>query len=318
MWAIMLQLKKITILLFLFNTIFIAQERVIIRTNGEEIKLKSKMDFKEVIKDAKLRRSDKKVMQSTIANLPDETLFLDTVNYRGYDARLDVNFGFFSEDVMMMWFQAEVDMTVKAIGFACSDESGYTNDGANVGLRLVRLNWTKEELQDILLETRQGYYPSDSTGLSSADFFGEHASGNWIATDTSQLLPPWTNNADPNLNTFDYDLFSDSGNFFPVVPVKSDLSNPIYNWLEINTTGEPEPVILTHELFAIVAINNGVNLDSSRIGFWSSNRIGIPGWKFYANGRLSPDEPGWWRRNYTWDFAILSNLIHAFHHKYVL
>jgi len=297
----MKQIKIIFVTVLVFSSILLSQERMILRTNGEQIKLSYKKDLREAVKGSHLKiNSGKKIESHFIRSNNRSAETIDTLGHRWMGGIWDINFGFFSQDVMMMWFEAPADMTIKAIGFTCSDDDGYINDGATVGLRLVKLNWTKEKLKNSIPEY-QGYYPS----VDNSDFFGENANGNWISKDINNPLPPWTNHENPDSNTFNYDLFSDNGSFFPVIPVKSNADNPVYNWLEINTTGLVEPVILRGDIFAIVAINNGVNLDSSRIGFWSDNIIGYYGWKYYKNGIVSPEESGWWIKPYTWDFALV-------------
>ncbi len=301
----MKQIKYFLILILSFSSILFAQERMILRTNGEQIKLNYKKDLREAIKETKIKGRDGVIARNHFVYQTSETAGkFDTLSYRYIVGSPNTNFGFFSQDLMLMWFEAPADMTIEGIGFSCSDDSGYLEDGATVGLRLVKLNWTKEQLQNIVSATPQGYYPSVEDGFNNIDAFGEMATGNWISNDVNNLFPPWTNHENPDSNSFDYDLWSDDGDFLPVVPVASESSNPVYNWLDLTTTEFGDVQVVNGEVFAVVAKNNGVNLDSSRIGFWSDNTLGYPGWKFYVNGRLSSDEPGWWVRMYTWDFAV--------------
>ncbi|NOX67427.1 MAG: T9SS type A sorting domain-containing protein [Chlorobi bacterium] len=292
----MWQIKAFLIVVFLFS-ILSAQDRMILRSNGERIKITNSKDLREAIIETRIISRKGNVASSMFPKLQGIENFIDTISYRE-QGEFNTNFILFGQDIMMMWFEAPADMTIKAIGFTCSDDAGYVNDGATVGLRLIKLNWTKEDIKKYG-DVYQGYYPS----ADISDFFGENANGNWISKDINNPLPPWTNHENPDSNTFNYDLFSDNGSFFPVIPINSQFG-PIYNWLEISSTGLNEPKVKDNEIFAIVAINNGANLDSSRIGFWSSNSIGYSGWKYYKNGRYSADEPGWWFRSYTWDFAV--------------
>ncbi len=300
-------MMKMLIVLLSFlsiTSIIIAQERMILRSNGEQIKLNHKKDLREAITETKLTNLSGKIAQSVFSELQNSEESIDTIGYRGAGGSFNTNFGFNGQDVMFMWFEAETDMTIKGIGFSCSDDEGYRTDGATVGLRLIKLNWTKEELTNFGLATHQGYYPSDSDGFNNSDYFGENSTGNWISKDENNLVPPWSNNENPDSNSFNYNLWPDNGFFFPVVPV-AEISWPQqYNWLDISATGLSEPSVKSGDVFAVVAKNYGVNLDSSRIGFWSDSSIGIPSWKYYENGHLANNEPGWWVRMYTLDFVV--------------
>lgn len=303
----MKQIKQFLILILSFSSILFAQERMIIQSNGEQIKLNHKKDLRKAIKETKIKGRNSVIAKNHFVNVNNRTAGLfDTLSYRPFGGSFNTDFGFFDQDVMLMWFEAPADMIIKAIGFTCSDDDEYINDSTTVGLRLIKLNWSKEQLKNFNSATYQGYYPSDENALNNADYFGENASGSWVSTDENNPLPPWTNHENPDSNSFDYDLLSDNGSFFSVVPRKSESDNPVYNWLEINTTRFGELTILRGDLFAVVAKHNGVELDSSRIGIWSDYLNGYPGWIFHANGSLSSDEPGWWVRMNTWDFAVIA------------
>jgi len=213
------------------------------------------------------------------------------------------NFGFFGQDVMLQCFEAPADMTIKGIGFTCADDTGAEN--ATISLRLIRLNWTKEQLKNFSTDTQIGYYPSDADGMNNIDFFGETATGDWVSTYEETPLPPWTNHENPDSNTFNYDLLSDNGYGIPITPVLSPSTDPVYQWVDLSTTGLGEAQVQNREIFAVVATHDGINLDADRIGFWSDETVGYPGWKYYENGRSGADvDPGWWVRMFTWDFAV--------------
>ncbi|MCF6270163.1 MAG: T9SS type A sorting domain-containing protein [Melioribacteraceae bacterium] len=286
------------LLSYLFITnLLSAQERMILRTNGEQIRISNSKDLREAITETKLTNLKGKTAKSVFPQMHYINGVNDTISYRDKGGNFDVNFGFFGQDVMFMWFEAQADMDIKAIGFTCSDDGGQNS---SVSMRLIRLNWTKEQLQKYSQPTEIGYYPSIGDGFNESDYFGEEATGDWVSTDSNNPLPPWTDNADPAANTFDYNLWSPIGFTWPIMPVESDVDNPIYNWLEVDF---PTSVKLG-EMFAVVVEHNGTTLDSDRIGFWSDNTIGYPGWKYYENGRIATSEPGWWVRMYTWDFAV--------------
>ncbi len=227
---------------------------------------------------------------------------IDTVKYWG---NYNISFGFYGQDVMMQFFQAPADMQIKAVGFAVADSAQYP--GKTVSVRLVKLNWTAEDLMNINVPKYMGYYPSEGDGFNNADYFGEEATGNWIdQTGMEYPLPPWTNNPDPKLNTFDYDLWSDGGKGISVQPIPTDSNNQVYQWIETNITGE-EPLVTNGEIFAVVVKHDGLILGEDGIEFWAASELGYPGWKYYENGRVSPSEPGWWVRKYTWNFAVIAD-----------
>ncbi len=294
---------KITILIisvFLINTLS-AQERILLRSNGEQVKISNSKNLQEAITETKMTNLKGKRATNVFPKLKDIYSQFDTVSYRD-KGEFRTNFGFLGQDVMMMWFEAPADMTIKGIGFTCSDDEGSAN--ATYGLRLIRLNWTKEKLKSFNQATYMGYYPSANDRFNASDYFGEEASGEWISKDSNNPLPPWTNHENPDSNTFDYDLWKGDGMFEPPTVVASDVNNPIYNWLDLASTGLGTADVVAGEIFGVVATHDGTTLDSDRIGFWSEYSNGYPGWKYYENGMLSSDEPGWWIRMVTWDFAV--------------
>ncbi len=305
------RLFTISLVLALFASFTMAQNMQILKPNGDKTKLANANNFKEAIKVTKLTNFKGNAATSVMTSVPAPVNFtavgeLDSINYRGNGGQWNTNFGMFGQDVMLTYFKAEADMTIKGIGYTCSDAAGAAN--GSVDLRIIKLNWTLEQMNSFAGATKQGYYPSIGDGFNEVDYFGEEATDNWVSEDPNFVIPPWSDNADPGANTWDYDLWSDGGFAWPTTPVASESSAPVYNWLELSTTGLGEPNVLAGEVFAVVAINSVAALvddDDKRFGFWSDNTMGIPTWKFYENGRGGDGaDAGWWVRLYTWDFAV--------------
>lgn len=300
----MRQKSILPVLLIILLPIFTFSQTHILTPNGKLIR--SKDEFKT---EKKFSVKTENGISEEIASQNEEFIDLfstpDTLGY-ARDYNFNTDFGFYGQDVMMQYFVAPADMTIKGIGFSCSDDSGTVN-GADVSIRLIKLNWTWEKLDSINSELYLGYYPSTDS-FNNADYFGEDAIGNWQdSTKGVYPTPPWTDNADPTLNTFDYDLWSDSGKGINVTPIKQE-SAENYQWIDTDILGF-EPVVQAGEVFAVVIKHTGQNLGEDRIGFWASNEPGFLGWKYYASDRITPNYGlGWWVRQYTWDFAVAVDL----------
>jgi len=293
----------IPFILVLLTSFTIAQNnRVILKPGGEKFQLNKSLDLREAIKVSKFTKYNGRAAKSNFAGYDFTAAgIMDTLTYKDLGI-FNTNFGFNGQDVMMQFFEAPADLTIKAMSYSCSDDEGALA-GSTVSLRLIKLNWTLADLKDFADATYQGYYPSAGDGFNNSDYFGEEATGNWISKDIDHPLPPWTNTANPGVNTWDYDLWSDGGFGWPTTPELGDGAGDYFNWVEtINLGFEPE--ILKGEVFAVVAVHDGVNLDADRIGLYADETLGYPGWKYYENGRLSYDDQGWWVRMYTWDFAV--------------
>ncbi|MCF6269633.1 MAG: hypothetical protein L3J41_07975, partial [Melioribacteraceae bacterium] len=295
----------ISLVLAFFASFTMAQsERYVLKPSGEKIHLKKTSSLKEALETAKITNFKGNVLKSVITPINFTAAGkLDTVNYRGL-GNFNTPFVFYGQDVMFTYFKVEADMTIKGIGYSNSRDEGAAN--ATIDLRLIKLNWTYDELVAAEAPAYQGYYPSVGDGFNEADYFGEEATGDWIVADSAHMLPPWTDNADPALNTWDYDLWSDGGFAWPTTPSITTSEAPVYTWLDLEGTGLGTVDVVKGEVFAVVAIHSGTKLDDAdeQFGFWATDQIGIPTWKYYENGRSSTTEPGWWVRKYTWDFAV--------------
>ncbi len=309
------KLLTISLVLVIASTFIFAQttERIVLKPGGGiHQSLDGKVSVKDALQKTNTKFGDKEITNHSFAvPLVINALgTIDTINYAKIaGGRFNTNFVFDGQDVEFMWFEAPADLTIKAAGFSSSDIAGNTNN-ATVSVRLMKLNWTADELRNIVAPTYRGYYPSVGDGMNESDPFGDAATGNWIAADDAYPLPPWTDNADPEANTWDNDLWSDFGIGFPMT-AEAQATPGTFQWVEMNVLGY-EPTVLRGEIFAVVLTNDGQAWDDAatpdRIGFWSDDGIGYPGWKYYEAGRNSQDEPGWWARLYTWNFAVIADL----------
>ncbi|MFK5948150.1 MAG: hypothetical protein QM500_05205, partial [Methylococcales bacterium] len=298
------RLFTISLLLAFFASFTMAQNgQYLLKPNGEKTKLESASSMKEAILATKITTLSGKEVSSVFA-APSTTQagLADSLSYRDVGGIWNTNFGFTGQDLMMMWWEAPADLDLKGIGFTISDDEGAAN--ATVSFRLVKLNWTAAQMKAFDVATYMGNYPADGNGYNNVDPLGETATGSWQDSSGTGVLPPWTDNADPSANTWDYDLWSDGGFGWPVTVVAND---DVYQWIEIIDLGNGMPTVKKGDVFAIIAQHDGISLDADRIGFYSDNTIGYPGWKFYQNGRTPDDplvDPGWWVRMYAWDLAI--------------
>jgi len=301
----------ISLLLAFVASFTMAQNsQFILKPNGEKTKIANNKNFKEAILETRITTQKGEVLTSAFATPSKVAAGLaDTLTYRNNGGTWNSNFGFFGQDVMFQFFVAPADMDIKGIGFKCSDDAGAAN--ATISFRMIRLNWTEEQLRAYhaagFTGKRQGYYPADGDGMNNIDPFGEEATGSWVSTDDNYPLPPWTDNADPALNTFEYRLWSDGNYGWPVTPVMSASStDDIMNWINTIDLGY-EPQVTEGEVFAVVAVNDGITLDADRMGFYAASDVGYPGWKFYENGRAVAgglEDAGWHIREFTWDFRL--------------
>ncbi|MCF8396439.1 MAG: T9SS type A sorting domain-containing protein [Melioribacteraceae bacterium] len=101
---------------------------------------------------------------------------------------------------------------------------------------------------------------------------------------------------------FGEDIWSDDGHGIPV-PVEDD----VWSWVDLSVIDFPE--FTRGEVFAVVVKNtteyNEEDYSTSNWGCFADEEAPATGLKFYAGGRLSEEDYGWWiRPGYTWDFRV--------------
>jgi hypothetical protein len=282
--------KKLFILFFtvvLFTTLLEAQTRTILKANGQMSKNGVFFDNNE-IQPVKL---DRKAVRGyfTDHNIITD---LETVLFNPMPATGNSNFGFFGQDVMIQWFQAPADMFIRRAGFNTNAVQD-AHDGVEV--KLVMFNWTLDEILNSGV-TQWGYYPATGAPNDWTAFMDNaDVTGDWFDLEGSGAGSPFGN-----------DLWSDFGFGAPATAVPSGAVN-VWQWVDMNLLGF-EPTVARGEIVGVALKNTSADFGgvNDRIGFLASTEPGLPGFKFYCNGRTNNDltTGGWWSREFTWDFAL--------------
>ncbi len=218
---------------------------------------------------------------------------IDTLSYRSIDFR--TNFGMFGQDIMAQWFEATTDLTINAISFFCTDE-----ENSAVSVKLVRLSWDKDQILETatsLGATWWGYYEASGNGLNDITPFQDEPdrTGVWVEGGSIAQQNQWG-------TPFAKDIWPDFGGWIPATAVLNEET-----WVSMDAL-DSLPEIKAGELFAVAVKNEGNTLDAGRTGLRATNNLGVPGFKFYRNGRLQTGtDYGWWTRLYTWDMRVAVN-----------
>jgi len=265
-----------------------AQDRVVMRPDGKFYRFDGNESTIEVmkIKPSTIKQQIKSAFQNPVS----DNGIIDTLGYN--DGTFNTNFGFFGQDWMLQWFVAPADLIIKGFAFLATDDSGLLN-GAYLESKIVRVNLTEDQLLMTPVE-RNGYYQASGNGYNNITAF----------LDNPDRTGGWTSiGGEPE--PFNSDIWSDDGFSYPIVPFDTGQ----YVWMQTNIKFEPN--ILPGEIFGIAYRNVGANMDTDRIGL-RSGIIGIPGWKFYTNGRFNPGvDYGWWSLEYTWDILVEVELLNT-------
>jgi Secretion system C-terminal sorting domain len=274
-------------------------ERIILSSNGTQHQIDPRQDIKESIITSKFTTSNSSKSTHSFLEFKTEGI-IDTLNY--YQKGLfNSNFSFMDQDVEFVWFEAPSDLIIKAAGFSCGVISETATD-PKVSLRLIKLNWTKEQLLAIKDPLYMGYYP-DNDGMNNSEPFGEVSNNSWVdKTGGIHPTPPWEHS--------EYDLWSNNGLGVNVEPVIQPAANN-YQWIEMSLLGD-EPTLKRGEIFAVVLSHDGIAWESSdnKISFWYERFTGYNynSWKYYEAGRNNIEDPGWWVRQLSLDFAVVVDI----------
>jgi len=282
-------LKVLTILLtfILLSSFQFAQERNILRPDGKIIKQSGDLKNLEVmsIKERGLTHNQTHSKVNSVL----EGGAIDTLEYWSQFVAPLSNFGMFGQDWMLQWFKAPVGLNIRQVAFSC-----YENvDAMTVEVKLVKLNWTEEELADAGV-TLWGDYPAAGNGFNDITAFSGNpdATGDWNAIEPGSTSP------------FGEDIWSDGGVGFPIVPVGDQGATHTYQWIDLSVIDLP--ALAAGEIFGIAIKHTGTGFNANRVGYWTDDLVnGFTAFKFYANGRTDGDlsTAGWWSREFTFDFV---------------
>jgi hypothetical protein len=293
--------RIILLSLFVFFNHFLLfgqTERIILSSNGTQYQIDPRQDIKESIITSKFTTSKSSKSKHSFLEFKTEGI-VDTLSY--YQKGLfNSNFSFMDQDVEFVWFEAPSDLIIKAAGFSGAAISETATD-PKVSLRLLKLNWTKEQLLAIKNPLYMGYYP-DNDGMNNSEPFGEASKNSWIdKTGGEHPTPPWEHS--------EYDLWSNNG-LGVYEPIEQPAANN-YQWIEMNLLGD-EPTLQRGEIFAVVLSHEGIDWESSdnKISFWYERFTGYNynSWKYYEAGRNNIEDPGWWVRQLSLDFAVVVDI----------
>ena len=289
------KLFTISFILLLSSMLF-AQQRAIIKSTGDVIKLQKYGSFEEALEVSKFKSTiDKEAILTN--DLFKSSAAVDTLSYSkidpGWEGATKARFGYDPYDVMVQWFVAPTKLNINAIGF-------YTNDvvdpNSAVEMKIVKVNWTKDQIT-ALSAKRLGYYPAAGyEPFPIAPFQDDEVTtGDWVDIAGNAPTAP-----------FGEDLWSDDGIGAPATPVQSE-----YVWVEMNLLAF-EPEIQEGEIFGVV-LKNISPLGTPVLRVQSASGLIWSGFKYYNAGRLVTTPPtmpeidnGWWiRPTYTWDMAAI-------------
>jgi len=232
---------------------------------------------------------------------------IDTLSYRKtLPGTWNTNFGLFGQDVMVQWFEAPADLTIKAVGGTFSDNNNDTQGSFKI--YKVGNGITLDSLMNVGPDAvKQGRFTAlDPSYVLGYAAFEDESDGNGYETADGLSAFP-----------FAEDIWSDVGFGYPFTPVTSTSDAPVYQYVETINLGF-EPTVNRGEIFALVFKNESQDTaqgsTDDRIGFWSRGTGGNPdvyGWKFYVNGRDYSGDVStayWFSREYTWDMSVIVDL----------
>ncbi|MFZ1517136.1 MAG: T9SS type A sorting domain-containing protein [Ignavibacteriaceae bacterium] len=272
----------IILLVFSVSSVSFSQEKYVLENRN-----RTDTHNLQEVKPIKFPPNNKSVQVLKPISTSDEPLSLDTLSY--FCLAGQSNFGIFGQDVIIQWFKAPTDLTIKSVGVYCMEN----NNNTAAELKIVRLNWDENQL---ISQTQKlhGYYPADGSITGITSFLDSpERTGNWVSIDTNETEP------------FEHDIWSNSGVGYSFIPNPALLN---YQWISMSNLGN-EPTIVCGEIFGIAVKNSSVNLDSDRIGFLTTGCLFPRLWKFHANGRLVPGvDKGWWTREFTFDVRVAVDL----------
>jgi len=284
------KLVTIVSILILLPVFLFAQERTLLKQNGEIVRIKGETRDADLHSISKLYKpvQNKNARLNPVVTPVNSMNLIDTMFVPGpYRA---TPFGFYGQDWMVMWYKAPADLYLLQVGFWCMIDTSNTT----LEVKIVNVNWTEEQLLSYETDTGPlGYYEAQGNGYNDISAFEDNpdVTGGWVA------LPGFENTPPP----FGHDLWGDNGIGAPVIPtVYPDPANPGYDWVDLNILGVPD--IEAGTIFGIAIKDTWPVQDpnSPYVGFGlhdsGVNTIPQTLIKFHSNGRNTTTDYGWWVR----------------------
>ena len=103
----------------------------------------------------------------------------DTLNFPGPWA--SDSYTIYSQDWLAQWFVCPFDLTLKKVGFSCSEN----NTNASVEVKVVKVNWSYDDFVDTTSQWH-GYYEATGNGYNDITAFLDNPdrTGGWISKDS--------------------------------------------------------------------------------------------------------------------------------------
>jgi len=123
------KLFTVLFILVLFAAFTNAQERTFMRPDGKFYKSKDLPSSIEVMKMKSTFEEVKPITGPLAKSSANPNGLIDTLRYP-FPSSGNSNFGAFGQDVVIQWFKAPADLTIKSFAFYCADSQGKDDNGA--------------------------------------------------------------------------------------------------------------------------------------------------------------------------------------------
>ena len=293
---------KCLITLLLFATLFSSplthsqNHSNLIFNNGKEFKETEEyrlIKYSPPNRDMQIQNLSPRIYYSTLG-------VLDTLSNINMWSDPEATFGFYGQDVLMQWYIAPANMTIKAVGYKTINAAP---DGSTINVKIFKLNpwWNFQQLSDADIK-QWGYFPAIGDGFNEVTPFLNEATGPF--QDLSGLSCPGI------LDSYLWSQIDSSG--YNTTPVSGQ-----YTWVEMNVMGY-EPTVNKGDIVVIVLQNNSTimssdpNSSDSQIQISTNTAPAIIGYnefKFYESGRFGLDNGvGWWSLEYDFNIVLVTDI----------
>ncbi|MCZ6703935.1 MAG: hypothetical protein O6940_12965, partial [Ignavibacteria bacterium] len=289
------RIATIFVVILLLPVFVSAQEHTVLKPDGKIYKYKGELKNLEVQRGKQVISESRKIqdLRATVYSGGGtiDTLKLPTDSWSGFQ--------FSGQDWQVQWYEAPADLDLLQVGFSTSNNTA----DFTVEVKVIKVEWTRDMLTNADVLNR-GYYEATGNGFNDISAFADNPdiTGGWVNVDNPETSEP-----------FGADIWSDGGVGFPIEPIEGN-GPDVYKWVDLSILFVP--TLLQGDIFAICLKHNDPIMASQPGAspmVWHGAEIGLPSWKFYANGRLTTGgvgvgDPGWWSRTWSWNYIAIVNL----------